>query len=113
MRLRGLILSTLLGVGLLFASSTTASAGLFNHCKTSSCYTPCYTSCYYYTPCYYTTCYPGYTYTIYKVWHVYTTDPATGAPKIVSRYLKKEDADGNADVVAKKAYVQEVSYYAP
>jgi len=105
MRVRSLVLSAIVGVGLLFGSSTTASAGLF-HRRASCCYTPCYYYCY--TPCYYT-----YSYTLYKIWHVYKTDPATGAPKIVARYLTPELANADPNVVNKTAYVQEESYYAP
>lgn len=75
----------------------------------NTCYT--YPCCYYY-PCYYYPQTVTVTVTPYHVWHVYQTNPVTGAADIVNRYLTKEGADADPQVVAKKAYVVEYLYYA-
>ncbi|MHB1556175.1 MAG: hypothetical protein ACYC61_01720 [Isosphaeraceae bacterium] len=95
--MRTLIVSGLLGLAMLFGGTGNAEA-----CHKTTCYYPvCY-----YVPVQYV---PA---TTYHVWHVYQTNPVTGAPEILKRYLTKEEADNDPNVVGKKAYVIEYLYYA-
>jgi hypothetical protein len=86
----------MLGIAMLLGGSGTANA--CHKCRT---YTYCYPTYYY--------CCPQ---TCYSIWHVYKTDPTTGCPKIYKRFLEKVQADTDPEVVAKKAYVVELMYYA-
>ncbi len=97
-----------MGVGLLIASSTTASACCKRRCNTNSCYGSGYYGGGYYGGGYY-----GYNYTLYKIWHVYKNDPATGGSTLVARYLTQAAANADPQVVAKTATVREETYYAP
>ena len=99
--MRKAILSALFGVAMMLGSSDKASA-CHKTCVTYTCY-PCYYTCDWVYPTYYNT---------YRVWHVYQTNPVTGAAEIVQRYFTKEGADANPLVAGKKAYVVEYLYYA-